>query len=352
MTCSVHGSSYLASPVMLLWLTPAAMRGSRLSLFRSLALLVPLLVLFSAASAAAKAGLAVTTQQQVRVGEAIKFQWHGGTPPYTLKVIVNNKVVSQNEGWTGNSVQWRSTPGQIPIGSEIKIRLSDSEGQMVLSDVTKVVGDSNDSQNYDDDDEKRPIWHQGMDDPHSGGTKDRKTFGLEFGIGPGGMTLGVNRGPATATAAAEASPIGTEEPQPTGVPDWEASEVAGDTLLPQTGASSISDLATLTSDGASSANATSTATTAAVTADATNSVAIDSTVAGMSATDDASAAASSSTSTSETETKEESANADLYIGIAVIVLLAVVGLGGFFYWRVSSSLSYSGPSGALTGCKP
>lgn len=139
-----------------------------------------------------------------------------------MQIILNNTVASQNEGWAGNSVQWRSTPEQVPVGTKIKIRLSDSDGQMVLSDITEVVGDSDAS--YEDyGGEKPPTWHKGMDDPRE--TNNRKTFGLEFGIGPSGITLGVNRGPATPIGT-ETSPVGIGEPTPTGVPDWEARYVA------------------------------------------------------------------------------------------------------------------------------
>lgn len=55
------------------------------------------------------------------------------------QVLLNNSVVAQNEGWIGTSVQWRTTPEQVPAGTEIKIRITDSRGEMVLSDETKVV---------------------------------------------------------------------------------------------------------------------------------------------------------------------------------------------------------------------
>jgi hypothetical protein len=44
---------------------------------------------------------------------------------------------------------------------------------------------------------RTPLDEHGMDDPSSEkDTKDRKTFGLEFGLGPGGMTLGIrSQGP-------------------------------------------------------------------------------------------------------------------------------------------------------------
>lgn len=53
----------------------APLRGSLPAQSRWLALFLPLWVFLSAASAVGKAGLAVTTQQRVQVGEAIKFQW-------------------------------------------------------------------------------------------------------------------------------------------------------------------------------------------------------------------------------------------------------------------------------------
>ncbi|GAA5960153.1 hypothetical protein JCM8115_002528 [Rhodotorula mucilaginosa] len=281
-----------------------------------------------------KTGIAIITQQRVRVGEAIKFQWQGGTPPYVLKIILNNTVVSQNEGWTGNSVQWRSTEEQVPVGTKIKIRITDSEGQMVVSDVTRVVPASDSGEEYAGKFE--PVYDHGMDDPNSEkDTKDRKTFGLEFGLGPGGMTLGIGRGPATSSAT-PTSEAGAEEPVPTGQPDWDASGVAGDTLLPPTGTGAAATGATpdlLTATDATAADTATAATTAAVTLDSTDSAAVESGASATSSADDASAAASSSSSTSDSTTEGGTSATALYIGIAVVVLLLLGGLGGFFYWR-------------------
>ncbi|KAG0664023.1 hypothetical protein C6P46_001883 [Rhodotorula mucilaginosa] len=300
----------------------------------SLALVGVLFALLSSvAVSGGKTGIAIITQQRVRVGEAIKLQWQGGTPPYILKVILNNTVVSQNEGWTGNSVQWRSTEEQVPVGTKIKIRITDSEGQMVVSDVTRVVPASDSGDEYAGKFE--PVYEHGMDDPSSEkDTKDRKTFGLEFGLGPGGMTLGIGRGPATSSAT-PTSEAGAEEPVPTGQPDWDASGVAGDTLLPptETGAAATgasSELPLITATDATAADTATAAATAAVTSDSDNSAVMDS---GASATSSADDAASSSSSTSDSTTEGGTSNTALYIGIAVVVLLLLGGLGGFFYWR-------------------
>lgn len=142
------------------------------------------------------------------------------------QIILNNTVVSQNEGWTGNSVQWRSTEEQVPVGTKIKIRITDSEGQMVVSDATRVVPADDSREEYAG--RYEPMYDHGMDDPNSEkDTKDRKTFGLEFGLGPGGMTLGIGRGPAKSSAT-PTSEAGAEEPMPTGQPDWDARWVAPD----------------------------------------------------------------------------------------------------------------------------
>lgn len=45
----------------------------------SLALVGVLFALLSAVAMAGKTGIAISTQQRVRVGEAIKFQWYGNS---------------------------------------------------------------------------------------------------------------------------------------------------------------------------------------------------------------------------------------------------------------------------------
>ena len=317
-------------------------RPTMRSCLPSLALVGVLFALLSSVVVSGgKTGIAIITQQRVRVGEAIKFQWYAhprlgrfrrfhlltifplqtgkAAHPlmssrsafgsrigcnellltnYRTQIILNNTVVSQNEGWTGNSVQWRSTEEQVPVGTKIKIRITDSEGQMVVSDVTRVVPASDSGEEYAGKFE--PVYDHGMDDPNSEkDTKDRKTFGLEFGLGPGGMTLGIGRGPATSSAT-PTSEAGAEEPVPTGQPDWDArcdsllssgfiprcayfpfahSGVAGDTLLPPTGTGAAATGATpdlLTATDATAADTATAATTAAVTLDSTDSAAVES----------------------------------------------------------------------------
>lgn len=65
----------------------------------------------------------------------------GGTPPYTLKVYLNDKVVSQNQGWSTNYVQWRASADQVPAGTSVRVRVTDSSGQTVMSEPTVVEGD-------------------------------------------------------------------------------------------------------------------------------------------------------------------------------------------------------------------
>ncbi|GAA5981022.1 hypothetical protein JCM10908_003953 [Rhodotorula pacifica] len=329
--------------------------------------------LLSAASVLAGPGIAITTQQRIHVGDAIKFQWGGGTPPYTLKVLLNNTVVSQNEGWTGNSVQWRSTPEQVPVGTKIKIRISDSEGQMVLSDATKVIGDLDESGAGSFEPTASPAKHDssqdgkdegeggeskgegtgsgydhGMDDPHQSESRNEQTFGIGVGVGAEGMTLSMGHSPAVTTPTVGTMP-GMEELSPTGQAGWDASGVDGNTLLPPTGTASASgglsgaagsDLATSASASASATGGSSAAAaaTAAKSVDVANSASTDATAVGTTGADDATAAASSasSTSTSEASTSDGSSNTTLYIGIAVIVVLLAAALGGFFYWRVHS----------------
>ncbi|GAA6051921.1 hypothetical protein JCM3770_006577 [Rhodotorula araucariae] len=96
-------------------------------------------LLFALGASLAAATISITTQQQVALGEPIKFQWSGGKPPYTLKIFLDDSVVSQNEGWTGNSVQWRASEDQVPTGTVVKVRVIDSQGDSVLSDGTLVT---------------------------------------------------------------------------------------------------------------------------------------------------------------------------------------------------------------------
>ena len=60
---------------MLLTRNRPTMRGC----LPSLALVGVLFALLSAVAMAGKTGIAIITQQRVRVGEAIKFQWYGNS---------------------------------------------------------------------------------------------------------------------------------------------------------------------------------------------------------------------------------------------------------------------------------
>lgn len=133
----------------------------------------------TALASSSSSPISVTVQQSVHVGDAIKFQWcvcsrtlqrtreftpllfgrTGGTPPYTLKVYLNDKVVSQNEGWETNYVQWRANADQVPAGTSVRVRVTDSTGQSVMSEPTVVESDGKSVSTKKDSSYPNPTGH-------------------------------------------------------------------------------------------------------------------------------------------------------------------------------------------------
>lgn len=77
--------------------------------------------------------LAVTAPSTVVSGSALEFSWSGGQGPYQLKILVDDEVVSDNKNWASSSNKWIATSESAPIGSVVKLRVYDAEGNMVLS---------------------------------------------------------------------------------------------------------------------------------------------------------------------------------------------------------------------------
>ncbi|GAA6012631.1 hypothetical protein JCM11491_005461 [Sporobolomyces phaffii] len=113
------------------------------------------------------AALSITTEASVKVGSAIKFQWSGGSSPYSLKIFIDDSVVASNDGWQSRSVQWRASGDRVPVGSKIKIRVTDRDGDTVVSDETTVV-DRKSPDAKEKDKEKRPAAKEEAYDGHRG----------------------------------------------------------------------------------------------------------------------------------------------------------------------------------------
>ncbi|POY70525.1 hypothetical protein BMF94_6439 [Rhodotorula taiwanensis] len=303
-----------------------------------------LMAFFAQAVAAVDSTISITTQQRIQVGDAVKFQ-QGGKPPYTLKVLLNNSVVAQNEGWTGTSVQWRATPEQLPAGTEIKIRITDSRGEMVLSDATKVMaagasGSDNadggkdrqsqqqhQAQHTDGEGERDGAVRSGnaqhMDDPTgSGAHGDEGEDDLEAlpavpPRGPGN-DIGGERSSEGLDSGSSSMMTGIDHAGAVAMPT--AAEAMSSPSAPA--GSSVSQ------DSASGALPTSNAALSGSSSTATTSTPA------TSASDASAAAASSSAVSDSTDSSESGAsNKTLYIGIGVVVvLLAGAGLA-FFFWR-------------------
>lgn len=48
-------------------------------------------------------GIGITAPDKVVQGEALEFSWHDGDPPFILKILIDNVVVSQ----LSSEPQWR-----------------------------------------------------------------------------------------------------------------------------------------------------------------------------------------------------------------------------------------------------
>ncbi|GAA5991333.1 hypothetical protein JCM11641_004802 [Rhodosporidiobolus odoratus] len=333
-----------------------------------------LLGVFAATLAAAAASsISITTEQTVQVGQAIKFQWTGGSTPFTIKVYINNKVVSSTEGWTGTSIQWRASESQVPNGSQVKIRVTDKEGTSVMSDATKVIGGDGDDEDSSSSGGKgggKPTGYSGgdgdsqsgdygnssggkgdfssMDDPNGSGgqtvTNDLMdngsdgmtqsgadvTMGGDAGLSMGGGGISMGGGAMSmpggqmgvsndltggATGAAGAAGSG-------------ADQAAGATmdlgLSTMAGGNSLNGAV---ATGATAAAGATSAISAAVTNVASSAVSASPSSASDSSSDD-----SSTSSSSSDESSSGSKTKWVIGGIVLLLLLAAAG-GGFWWWH-------------------
>ncbi|BGP28449.1 hypothetical protein JCM10296v2_000182 [Rhodotorula toruloides] len=304
-------------------------------------LLSGLAAITATASAGSSAPISVTVQQSVHVGDAIRFQWTGGTSPYTLKVYLNDKVVSQNQGWSTNYVQWRASADQVPAGTSVRVRVTDSSGQTVMSEPTVVEGNGKSASTKKGLPDADPTDHTGghgktsadeepitgavdtkslMDDPNNR-FRTSDNFGAPTGQVGGGML----------SAAVMSSDW---------LPGQDLSSSRGIiTLMPLASASLPAFVASATPSAISEASAAisdALASTAA-TASATSAVTTDiSDAAGSSTpTDSASAAASSDSGVSSSSSSLSSGglSTTAMVAIAVVILLMLAAGGGFWWWR-------------------
>ncbi|KAJ8297225.1 hypothetical protein OF846_000457 [Rhodotorula toruloides] len=304
-------------------------------------LLSGLAAITATASAGSSAPISVTVQQSVHVGDAIKFQWTGGTPPYTLKVYLNDKVVSQNQGWSTNYVQWRASADQVPAGTSVRVRVTDSSGQTVMSEPTVVEGDGKSASTKKGSPDPDSTGHTGghgktsadeepmtgavdtkslMDDPNNG-FRTSDVAGAPTGQIGGGML-------SAAVMPSDWQP-GQESSSSTGTV----------TLMPLASASLSAFMASATSSATSgdSAAITNALASTAATASASSAVTTDisNAIGSTTPSDPASAAASSDSgvSSSSSSSSSEGLSTTAMIAIAVVVLLLLAAGGGFWWWR-------------------
>ncbi|BGO99077.1 hypothetical protein NBRC10513v2_000179 [Rhodotorula toruloides] len=295
----------------------------------------------STASAASSAPISVTVQQSVHVGDAIKFQWTGGTPPYTLKVYLNDKVVSQNQGWSTNYVQWRASADQVPAGTSVRVRVTDSSGQTVMSEPTVVEGDGKSASTKKGSPDADSTGHIGghgktsADEEPITGAVDTKSL----------MDDPNNRFRTSNDIGAPTGQIGGGMLSAAVMPsDWlpgqDLSSSRGTiTLMPLGSASLSAFMASATPDATSgnSAAITDALASTAATASASSAVATDiSDAAGSTTpTDSASAAASSDSGVSSSSSSSSSGglSTTAIVAIAGVILLLLAAGGGFWWWR-------------------
>ncbi|BGP52553.1 hypothetical protein JCM8202v2_000108 [Rhodotorula sphaerocarpa] len=259
------------------------------------------------------------------------------------KVLLNDSVVAQNEGWTGTSVQWRGTEEQVPVGTSIMIRILDSGGQMVLSGPTTVV--AGETHPKDGDNDKPDSEHAAgrsdeggsdgsaketdahlMDDPNEAPSSDGQVGAFATADDGGPPDATDTAAPAAivpasgvpAPAGAQNAPVPAAEPNLGGAPDPAgAPEQARAAPLGQPGP----DAAAIASVGGNdpAAMATAVAGGAAPTAD-------------PSALSSGAEAAATSTSTDSQGSSTSSAT-PYVVGVCIAVVLVFAALG-FYFWRV------------------
>ncbi|GAA6033757.1 hypothetical protein JCM8097_004420 [Rhodosporidiobolus ruineniae] len=297
--------------------------------FFLLAVLFPALF---AAFAAAASGLSIFVASTVEVGGTIVPKWTGGTSPFTVKILVDNKVVASREGWTENSVQWTGTEDQVAEESEIKVRVydetgaNDSTGASGHKSSSGGGGGGNGNDEYTDDN------YSFMDDPS----------------GLGATSSSVDDGSlSTATLTADDS-LATGFGGASGNSSSSLGEGDGLSSGNSTGGFGAAGGAndTLNMGTTAVAGATSIAS-AAMTNAATSAVNVD--LSSATATDtalDASSTSSSDSSTFDSSSSGMSTGMKIGIGVVVVVLLCGIGFGIWWWMRKRNQDGSEDGSGA------
>ncbi|KAK4057663.1 hypothetical protein OIO90_001311 [Microbotryomycetes sp. JL221] len=83
--------------------------------------------------------LGITVPKEVVQGKPLQFSWHGGDPPFILKILIDDRVVSQNNGWTSRQNSWIANATICEVGTVVKVRVIEKGGDEVLSEGTEVV---------------------------------------------------------------------------------------------------------------------------------------------------------------------------------------------------------------------
>ncbi|KAM0793594.1 hypothetical protein ACM66B_001027 [Microbotryomycetes sp. NB124-2] len=87
----------------------------------------------------ALATLGITVPETVEQGNPLDVSWHGGQPPYIFKILIDDVVVSQSNGWQSKQNTWVASKDNCKVGTIVKVRVIEKGGEMVLSDGVKVV---------------------------------------------------------------------------------------------------------------------------------------------------------------------------------------------------------------------
>ncbi|BGP21297.1 hypothetical protein JCM10295v2_000169 [Rhodotorula toruloides] len=287
--------------------------------------------------ASSSSHISVTVQQSIHVGDAIKFQWTGGTPPYTLKVYLDDKVVSQNQGWTTNYVQWRASPDQVPAGTSVRVRVTDSSGQTVMSEPTVVEGDGKSASTRKSPSDANPSGH----DKTSAGDKARNGGSTKSFMDDPNNRFSISDDLGTPTSQAGGGMLSAAVMPSDWQPGQGLSRPQELTMTPLASASLSAFVASATigaSSGDSASNSaaiTDAMASTAVTASASNAAPTDvsNIASSTSPTDTASAAASSDTGSSSSSSSSGKLSATALIAIAVVIILLLAAGGGFWWWR-------------------
>ncbi|ORY90179.1 hypothetical protein BCR35DRAFT_312286 [Leucosporidium creatinivorum] len=269
--------------------------------------------------------IAITVPSTVVSGEDLDFSWSTGVSPYVLKILINNKVVSQNNDWTSTSNSWTASADTAPVGTIIKIRVIDSDNNMVISTGTEVV-------------ERNAHTEQGSVNTAYTATRTTATSGHKS-TSPhdGSMTYdSFDMGQATETTDAFANQpsasggMGTATSSGGSNSTMDGQDQFGASGMGSNDTSSTADpmMATSTSAVAEATAATSLAVATGATAATTSALNIS-----ASADSTATDSAASSTSTSSDSSGGTSTTTYIMIGAVVLVLACAVGGGVWWYLR-------------------